>query len=124
MPRSIIAKGNKGGYVTARFSIANAAGGFVLNSATPGFGANTVGETVDSATIIEAAWALGANSALIKRGANTVLRLTGEGQISFVESGMQLETTGEAKANVQVVMPGAGFVILKLHKSSTFTSNY
>lgn len=124
MAGPIIAKGNKGGYVSARVIGPNNAGGFVLNSATVNFGANTNGETVTSASILEVSWALGANSATIKRGANTVLRLTGEGWMSFSEAGIQLETSGEKKANCQVIMPGAGTVVLKLHKGATFTSEY
>lgn len=124
MPKPIIAKGNKAGYISARVIGPNTAGGFVLNSAVAGFGANAAGETVTSASIIEVQWVLGANSATIKRGANTVLRLTGEGALSFVDTGIQLETAGEKASNCQIILPGAGTVVLKLHKGSNFTSEY
>lgn len=124
MAGPIIARGNKGGYISVRVIGPNTAGGFVLNSATPSFGANAAGETVTQASILEVSWALGANSATIKRGANTVLRLTGEGWMSMAEAGIQLETSGEKKANCQIIMPGQGTVVLKLHKGSSFTSEY
>lgn len=124
MPKPIIARGNKGGYVSARVVGPNTSGGFLLNSSIAGYGANAIGETVSSASIIEVAWVLGANSATIKRGANTVLRLTGEGWMSLTEAGIQLETSGEKKANCQIIMPGAGTVVLKLHKNSDFVSDY
>ena len=124
MAGPIIAKGNKGGYITARVVGPNTAGGFVLNSATANFGANSAGETVTQASILEVGWVLGANAATIKRGANTVLRLTGEGWMSFADAGVQLESSGEKKANCQIILAGAGSVILKLHKGSSFTSEY
>jgi len=113
----IITKGNKGGYLVAKYT----ANGF-FNVET----SNVVGETVNTMSFTNILWSSN-NSGVwnISRGANVVATLSGSGQWDLAEIGMALETGGENAANVVVTLEGStGTLIMKLHKQSSFTTEY
>jgi len=125
---TVVNKGVKGGYVTTIW----AAGGFLpLNSSVAARSANSVGEVVNEMLISDVYYGIGgANNVqfTIKRGANTVLILSGpgSGRFDFQAAGLTIETGGESSANLVVTRSGTGpaTVVIKLHKRSTFTSSY
>ena len=124
----VVNKGVKGGYVTTIWS----AGGYLpLNSAVAARSANSAGEVVNEMVISDVYYGIGgANNVqfTIKRGADTVLVLSGpgSGRFDFQGAGITLETGGESAANCVVTRSGTGAasVVIQLHKRSTFTSVY
>lgn len=121
---AIVTKDVKGGYVTARFT----GSGYVsLNSANTTVGANSVSETVTALQIVNVKWSAANGSFDIKRGANTILKLNGNGNLDFQEDAMRIDSLGgEPQSNVVVTTTGApnGFVTIKMHKKSTFVTEY
>lgn len=120
---AITVKQNKpGGYV-----VVNTTGTdfLSLNSATAGKGANGVGETVQSMTVVGAKWSVsGTNTWTISRGAaganSTIAVLAGSGQHDYDASQMKLEsTTAHETSNVVFALSGgSGTLLLKVHKVS------
>ena len=116
----IVNKHTKGGWIVAKFHT----GGFItLNHPTSTIGANTAGETVPSMNIISAEVNCGGANNIyftIKRGANTVLVLSGQDYFDLSDSRIIDNMGGEPQANVVVTKTGAGpsTLILKLHKVS------
>ena len=114
----ITTKSNKpGGYVVLR---ATDSDGFKLNHATlPS--ANNAGETVSEMRISEVMWSVASgNRWTVKRGANTMLELGGNGHHDYQGNGIRLEVSkGDLTANVNCTLTGGtGTIILKMHKSS------
>ena len=118
---SIVNTGNKGGYVTARFI---ATGVLYPNNATDG--ANSVGETVETLKF-SFIGATGNSSAnwVVKRGANTVFNISGGQSLDLIGEALSVEVGGEAAANVVATLTGGpSTLIIKMHKSSSFTTEY
>ena len=121
----IAAKGTKGGFVVAKF---NNTGFINLNHPNSLIGANSAGETVTRMNIWSVEWSC-ANGAYwtIRRGANTIFVL-GDGQhvMDMSDARMLDNLGGDPTSNVVVTKTGAGptTLILKLHKQSTFVSQY
>jgi len=88
--------------------------------------ANTAGETVSSMHITQMQWSVapGANGAghwLVKRGANTIAKLSGTGVCNYQEFGLQLEASnGDKIANCAVTLVDTthGSLVIRLHKKS------
>lgn len=126
----VMNKHNKGGWVIAKF---HNSGGIKLNAAdtttgggVPVWGANSGGETVRSMNIISAEVNCGGANGVyfeIKRGASTVLVLSGQGYHDFSDSRLVDSPTAMATSNVTVtkVNTGPGTLILKLHKQVSIT---
>jgi len=116
---AITVKQNKpGGYVVVR---STASDYLSLNSATAGKGANAVGETVQSMTVVGAKWTVsGTETWTIKRGANTIAILAGSGSHNYDQDQMKLEdaTTPETANVVMTLSGGTGTLLLKVHKVS------
>lgn len=116
MADGIIRKDFKGGYVVARYT----ATGF-FNRNTPGVGANSIGEVVQSMNISSMAWST-SNGAYfnIARGGNTVAVISGQGPVQdYQASGFYIDSEGgNPQANVVITKVGAGpsWVVMKLHK--------
>ena len=104
------------GYVTLR----SEATGFInLNAGAQN--ANAAGETVASATIAGIHWSVtGTNNWTIKRGANTVAVLGGNGSWNLQTMNTPLESTlGDKQSNTVFTLSGGnGTVLIHLHKQS------
>ncbi len=109
--------GKPGGYVVLR---ATENDGFKLNHATlPA--ANSAGETVSEMRISEVMWSVASgNRWTVKRGANTMLELGGNGHHDYQGNGIRLEVSkGDLTANVNCTLTGGtGTIIVKMHKAS------
>ncbi len=109
--------GKPGGYVVLRTS---ATDGFKLNHATlPS--ANSAGETVTEMRISEIMWSVAASQRwTVKRGANTMLELAGNGHQDYQGNGIRLEVSqGDLTANLNCTLSGGtGTIIVKMHKAS------
>jgi hypothetical protein len=86
-------------------------------------------ETVDSAHIGTIYWSANNNATWeVSRGGNTLLKLVGSGSFHFESDGIRLETDAQATANVSVALvgnlPKGGTILLKMHKKSSFTTEY
>jgi len=108
----------KGGQVTLRFE-------------TTGFAnlgqVNAIGETVTSMRITDVLWSANGGAWLIKRGANTVLKLNGNGIWPLRDNNIVVDNVGgESAANIQCILTaGSGSLVIKLAKdSTTFTRQY
>ena len=115
----ITSKGTRGGYVVGNFS----AGGFIAPaSSNQVVGANTALETVNEMFITDVFYATSNGvTYTVKRGANTVLQVSGAGDFHFAERGVTLEVGGESAANCVIVKTGSGVasLVIKLHKRSS-----
>lgn len=109
--------GKPNGYVVLR---ATATDGFKLNHATlPA--ANSAGETVSEMRISEVMWSIASgNRWTVKRGANTMLELGGNGHHDYQGNGIKLEVSqGDLTANLNCTLTGGtGTIIVKMHKAS------
>lgn len=115
----IVQKHLKGGWVVAKFH----SGGFInLNHVTSTIGANTAGEIVNRMNIVSAECSTGNNVFFtVKRGANTVLVISGDGDFDLSDGRCVDNMGGEPQANLVVTKTGSGpsTLIIKLHKQST-----
>jgi hypothetical protein len=123
----IMNKQTKGGWIIAKF---HNSGGIKLNAidattnGTPVWGANSAGETVRSMNIISADVNCGNNVYFeIKRGASTVLVLSGQHYVDLSDSRLVDNTTAMQTSNVTItkVNTGPATLILKLHKTVAIT---
>lgn len=109
--------GKPGGYVVLR---ATGTDGFKLNHATlPA--ANSAGETVSEMRISEIMWSVAASQRwTVKRGANTMVELAGNGHHDYQANGIKLEVSqGDLTANLNCTLSGGtGTIIVKMHKAS------
>ena len=114
----ITTKSNKpGGYVVLR---ATDTDGFKLNHATLA-SANSAGETVTEMRISEIMWSVAASQRwTVKRGANTMAELAGNGHQDYQGNGIRSEVSqGDLTANLNCTLSGGtGTIIVKMHKSS------
>jgi hypothetical protein len=124
----VMLKQNKGNWLVAKF---HNDGGIKLNAAdttsgsgVPVWGANSAGETVNSMNILSAQInAGGANNVYftVKRGASTVLVLSGQDYLDLSDGRLVDSPTAMATSNLQVIRTGSGpaTLILHLHKQVT-----
>lgn len=80
-------------------------------------------EVVQAMALIKAAWSVSNGGFYtVKRGGNTVLILSGSGQIEFDKAGTQLEKGGELSSNVVITLTRSAAaessLVLKFHKRS------
>ncbi len=118
----ITSKAVGSGYVTTRFT----ANGFItLNHPTSTVGANSSSsEVVTSMNLVEAQFCFqDSGGAIVKRGANTVLKLYGQHTLGFIHARIDA-LGGEPTSTTQVVLTGNGTVILKFHKTSSMPTQY
>tara|TARA_Y100000034_G_C6910355_1_gene424440 strand:- start:11012 stop:11368 length:357 start_codon:yes stop_codon:yes gene_type:complete len=116
----IVSKGNKGGSVVLKY----------VTTANDDISTmNVVGETVNSATITDVFWSANNNATwVVDRGVDNVLNLSGSGSWHLADHGLKVESnTTEEQGNVAVTLVGTnpgGSLILKLHKKSSFDTEY
>lgn len=109
-------KGNKGGFVVARFT---GTGFLKLNTAGAAVGCNSAGETVQTMNIYSMQWSAGNGASwTIKRGANTVWTCDGQDYLDLSDGRLIDNVGGEPTANVVVTKNGTGpaAIVIKLHK--------
>ncbi len=129
---SVVSKGQKGGVVTYRYvsavgtAVADGTNSIFAEISSSEF-ANVAGETLDKMHLYNAWWSANTAEWIIRRGANTILRLSGSGSHNYHSQGVIIDDVGgEAASNVGIehASGSSGVLVLQFKKTSTFVTEY